>query len=139
MHERALGIVYKDYISSFEDLLKDTLKVKNKQKSVWSNAFWYVKVCIFWKCIQYTTYTLRWNRNVKKFPLDKINGTKNGLFFLLQAPTHDSFTFNLRFLYELKHKVLLFKTVHGIFHFRFHFVFIKVYTFVQQNAWTLWL
>ena len=20
--------------------------------SVWSNVFWYIKVCIFWKCIQ---------------------------------------------------------------------------------------
>ena len=31
------------------------------------------------------------------------------------------------------------KTVGGILHFRFRFVFIKVYTFFQQNAWTLWL
>ena len=74
---------------------------------------------------------------LKKFPLDKINGIKTALFFLSQAPTHHSFTFNLRFLYELKHKVRLSKTVCGIFHFRFRFVFIKVYTFVQQNAWTL--
>ena len=58
-------------------------------------------------------------------------------FFRLQAPTHQSFTFNLRFLYELKQKVCLSKTVCGISHFRFRFVFIKVYIFVQQNAWTL--
>ena len=31
----------------------------------------------------------------------------------------------------------LFKTLCGIFHFRFRFVFIKVYIFVQQNACTL--
>ena len=74
---------------------------------------------------------------LKKIPSDKINGTKNALFFLSRAPTHHSFTFNLRFLYELKHKVRLSKTVCGIFHFRFRFVFIKVYIFVQQNAWTL--
>ena len=74
---------------------------------------------------------------LKKFPSDKINGIKTALFFLSQAPTHHSFTFNLRFLYELKHKVRLSKTVCGIFHFRFRFVFIKVYVFVQQNAWTL--
>ena len=43
-------------------------------------------------------------------------------------------TFNLRFLYELKQEGRLSKTVCGIFHFRFHFVFIKVYLFVQQNA-----
>ena len=45
---------------------------------------------------------------------------KNSLFFLSQAPTHHSYTFNLRFLYQLKHK--------------FQFVLIKVYIFVQQNA-----
>ena len=71
---------------------------------------------------------------LKKIPSDKINGTKNALFFLLRAPTHYSFTFNLRFLYELKHKVCLSKTMCGIFHFRFHSIFIKVYIFVQRNA-----
>ena len=50
---------------------------------------------------------------LKNFPSDKINGTKNDLFFLLQAPTHHSCTFNFRFLYELKHKVCLSKTVEG--------------------------
>ena len=72
---------------------------------------------------------------MKKFRLEKINGSKNALFFLSRAPTHHSFTFNLRFLYELKHNFRLSKTVGGIFHFRFCFVFIKVYTFVQQNTW----
>ena len=80
-------------------------------------------------------YTLRENANLKKVPSDKINGTKNAHFFLSRAPTHHSFTFDLRFLYELKHNVRLSKTVCGIFHFRF--VFIKVYIFVQQSTWTL--
>ena len=71
---------------------------------------------------------------LKKFCSDKINGTKNALFFLLQAPTHYSFTFNLRFLHELKHKALLSNTVCGIFHFGFRFIFIKVYVFLQQNV-----
>ena len=74
---------------------------------------------------------------LKKIPSDKINGTKNALFFLSRAPTHHSFTFNLRFLHELKRKVHFSKTVCGTFHFRFRFVFIKVYIFVQQNAWAL--
>ena len=65
------------------------------------------------------------------------NGTKNALFFLSRAQTHHSFTFHLQFLYELKHKVCLSKTVCGIFYFRFRFGSIKVYIFVQQNAWTL--
>ena len=60
----------------------------------------------------------------KIIPSDKINLTKNANFFLSQAPTHHSFTFNLRFLYELKHKFCLSKIVCGIFHFRFHFVHI---------------
>ena len=69
-------------------------------------------------------------KTVKKVSSDKITGTKNPLFFLSRAPTRHSFTFNLRFLYELKHKIRLSKTVRGIFDFRFHFVFIKVYIFV---------
>ena len=73
---------------------------------------------------------------LKKLPSDEINGTKNALFFLSQAPTHHSFTFNFRVLYELKCKVRVPKTMCGIFHFRFHFVFIKINIFVQQNAWT---
>ena len=76
---------------------------------------------------------------LKKFPSDKINGTKKVLFFLSQAPTHHSFIFNLLFLYELKRKVHLSKTVCWIFHFRFRFVFIIFYIFIQQNTWTLGL
>ena len=112
--------------------------LKTSNKSAWSNVFWYVKVCIFWKCIQ---YTIHWEKTqiLKKFLSNKLNGTKYALFFLSRVSTHQSFTFNLRFLYELKHKVCLSKTVCGIFHFQFHFVFVKVYIFVQQNAWTLWL
>ena len=70
---------------------------------------------------------------LKEFPSDKINGTKNALLFLSRTPTHHSFTFSLRFLYELKHKVQLSKIVCGILHFQCRFVFIKVYIFVQQN------
>ena len=73
--------------------------LRTSNKSVWSNIFWYVKVCKFWKCIQ---CTIHWNKTQilkKEIPSDKINGTKNVLFFLSQAPTHDSFTFNLWFLF----------------------------------------
>ena len=107
--------------------------LKNKQKSVWSNVFWYVKACVFWKCI---SYTIHWDKTQmsKKFPLDKINCTKNAFVFLSQAPTHQGFTFNLRFLYKLKHKVRLLELICGISHCRFRFVFIEVYIFVQQNV-----
>ena len=68
--------------------------------------------------------------------VDKIDKT---VFFLSWAQTHQNFTFNLRFLYELKHKVRLSKILCGIFHFRFGFAFIKVYVFIQQNASALWI
>ena len=74
---------------------------------------------------------------LKKSPSDKLNGTKNALYFLSRAPTHHCFTVNLRFLFELKHKVCLSKTVCGVLHFRFRFTSVKIYFFVQQNAWTL--
>ena len=74
---------------------------------------------------------------LKKFPSDKISNTKNALFFLSRAPAYHSLTFNLRFLYELKHKVRLSNSVCRIFHFRYRFVFVKVYIFVQLKVWTL--
>ena len=108
--------------------------LKTTNESAWSNIFLYVEVCMFWECVQYTKH---WDKTemLKKFP--SVNGTKNALFFLSQAPTHHSFTFNLQFLYELKHMVCLSKTMSGIFHFWLCFVLIKVYNFVQQNAWAL--
>ena len=44
-------------------------------KIVQSNVFWYVKVCIFWKCIQ---YTIHWDKKqmLQRFPLEKINSAK---------------------------------------------------------------
>ena len=57
-------------------------------------------------------------------------------FLLLRAPTHHRFTFDLRFLFEMKHKVDLFKSVCRIFHFRFLcFIFIIIYVFDQQKTW----
>ena len=73
----------------------------------------------------------------KKTPPNKVNGTKNALFFLSRAPTQHSFAFNLQVLYKLKHKLCLFKSVFGILHLWFCFVFIKAYILVQQNTYTL--
>ena len=121
-----------DWFQTLKDTIKPFHDFKNKQKIAWGNVLWYVKVCIFRNCIQ---YTINWDKTqiLKKFLSDKRNVTKNALLFFLWAPTHHSFTFNLQLLYELKRKVCLSKTVCEISHFRFRFVFIKFCIFVQQN------
>ena len=52
-----------------------SMVLETSSKSVWSNVFWHVKVCRFRKCIQ---YTIHWDKTqiLKKFPSDKIKGTK---------------------------------------------------------------
>ena len=112
--------------------------LKTSNKSLWSRVFWYVKVCIFWKCIQYIIHCEK-TQILKKISFGQNKRYKICPLFSFASSNHHNFTFNMRFLYELKHKVHLSKTVCGIFHFRFRFVYIKVYFFVQQNAWTLWL
>ena len=54
---------------------------------------------------------------LKKFPWNKINVTKNALFFLLEAATRHNIVLNLQFLYKLKHIIHLSKIVGEIFHF----------------------
>ena len=65
---------------SFKDTLKAFNDFKNKQKSVWSNDFWYGKVCIFWNCIQYTIY---WNKTqmLKKILFGQVKWFKKRPFF----------------------------------------------------------
>ena len=105
------------------DFRTHTLKAfhhfKNKQQKCMKLSFLTCKSINILKVV----YTLRIKQAVQKM-----------LSFFSRAPAHHSFTFNLRFLYELKPKVRLSKPVHGIFHFRFRPVSIKVYIFVQQNA-----
>ena len=77
---------------------------------------------------------------LKRYPSDKINRTKNAekfpsLFFReLQLITvlfcDSNMSWSTRF-------VRLSKIVCGIFYFRCRFAFVKVYIFVQQNAWKL--
>ena len=78
-------------------------------------------------------YILRTNRNSNKnIPSDKINVGKNILFFFLsRASTHNSFTFNLLFLYELRHKVHHFSEIfYVVFYFWFSLVsFLLKFTF----------
>ena len=81
-------------------------------------------------------YTIRCDKTsmLKKFPLDIINVARNLFFFLSRAPTHHSFTFNLRFLYELKHKFVSLKLCVGFSIFDSVLFLFKVYIFVRQNA-----
>ena len=111
------------------------LKTSKKEYEV---MFFDTQKYVYSESVFNTLYIEMKHKYYKKFLRTKKNGIRNALFFS-QAPTHHSFTFNLRFLYALKHKVCLSKTVCWIFHFRFCFVFIKVYIFVQQNAKALWL
>ena len=61
----------------------------------------------------------------------------NGILFLSRAPTRHSFTFNLRFLYELQHKTLHYKSICGIFHFRFCFFLCLVCSTESMESFTL--
>ena len=82
------------------------------------------KLCRFQKYIQYTIHRDK-TQMQKRISSEKINNAKNALSFLSRAPTHESFTFNLRFLYRLKHKVRLSKTICGIFDFRSRLLLLK--------------
>ena len=73
--------------------------LQTSSESVWSNVFWCVKVCVFWNCIQYTIHSDK-TKILKKFPLDKINGTKNTRFYLLLL-LYDSYM-SWRFFFSLK-------------------------------------
>ena len=77
--------------------LKLSIILKTRNKVVWSNAL----------CIK---YVIHWNKTqmLKTVSFeDKIKGTKNAFVFLSLAPTHHIFTFNLNFIYEVKHKVYI--------------------------------
>ena len=83
-------------------------------------------------------YTLKKPQMLKKISLGQNKRHKKcANIFLTRDPTDHSFNFKSQFLYELKHKVPLSKTLSGVFHFRFCLIFIKVHIFVQQNARTL--
>ena len=105
--------------------------LKTSKKSVWSNVFWYVKVCIFWKCIQ---HTIHWDKTqmLKTFPSEKINGTQTAFFFFyeLQLITVLFLICNSYMSWSTR---FVSKSVCGIFHFRFRFVFIKAYIFFSTK------
>ena len=96
--------------------------------------FWHVKVYISSENWLNTLCTEIKEKRYKNSPMTKSTLEKSALFSLRELQLI-SFIFNLQFLYEMKHKLRPSTNVCEIF----HFVFIKVYIFVQQKAWTLWL
>ena len=102
--------------------------LKTSNKKVWSNVFWYVKLWIFWKCIQ---YTIHWGKAhmLEKFPSDKIKGTTNAFFTVLLLICDSYMSWSTRFVplklcveffifdsvsFSLKF-ILLFNKMHGPF------------------------
>ena len=81
----------------------------------------------------FNTLCIEIKQMLRKFASDKINFTKNALFFLSQAQIHHSFPFNLRLLYKLKHEVSLSKNLWEIFQVRFYSVFISLYFRSTKN------
>ena len=128
--------------------LKDTLKVSDdyKNKQLKCNEVMIFLICksICILKLYSIHFILRKKSNAKKLSFVQNKHKKWTLFsyeciFKNAFPTHHSFTFHLRFLHELTHKVLLSKNLCGIFHLNFWFAFIKVYIFVQVKALAIWL
>ena len=102
---------------------------KNKLKIVRSIGFWNVSI---YTLKVYSVYTIHWDKT-------QINRTKNAFFLLLGVPTHHSFTFDSPFLYDLKHKARVSKSMRGIFHFRFPFSFLLIFIFLFNKRYGFWL
>ena len=74
---------------------------------------------------------------LQKFHSDKINGTKNALFFLSRALTNQ-FTINSRFYYELKHMFISLKLCVGFFIFDFVSFLLSIFLFNKKHG-LFWL
>ena len=110
-------------------LLKAFEDFKNRQKSVWSNVFCYVKY-VHSESVFNTLYIEI--KHMLKNSSKQNKWYKKCLLFSFASSNSSQFTFNLQFLYELEHKVRLSKIVCEIFHFRLRFVFIKVHIFFNK-------
>ena len=122
---------------------KKKKRIRTQKSESFFKKFW-VDAHIYFYCKANSEGYTESKKNIKQKYLnnllsDKIYRTKKVLCFLSRAPTHQSFTFNLWFLYKVKYKVRLSETVCQIIYFSFHFVFITVFSFGQQNAWTIWI
>ena len=98
-----MQLKFTKFCLKFKDILKAFNDFVSKQKNVWSNVFWYAKVCEYFEIVFNMLYIEIKLKCLKKFPQTKKKMVqKNVLFFLSWAQALHSFTFNLWFLYELK-------------------------------------
>ena len=103
--------------------------LKTSSKSVWSNAFWYIEVCIFWKCIQ---YTMNWDKTqiLKKIPSFFFHELQLLTVLLLLWDSYMSWSTRLislkpcvgfsifKSVLSLLKFVFLFNKMHGLFDFK---------------------
>ena len=66
--------------------------LKTSNKGVWSNVFWYVKVFIFWKCIQ---HTIHWDKTqmLKRILFEQNKRYKKGPLFSFPSSNSSEFYF----------------------------------------------
>ena len=57
-HHSVSGYIF-SISKQFNDALKTFHDFKSNKKNLWSNAFWYLRLCIFWKFIQYKVHSKR--------------------------------------------------------------------------------
>ena len=117
-------------MDSIQYKLRDNLKAfndfKNKQKSAWSNVFWYVKVwllesvfnTLYIKKMQILRKFLRIKKTVQKMPSFFFRELQLIAVLLLICNSY----------------IHLSKTVCGIFHFQFPFVLLKfIFSFSKMH------
>ena len=118
----------KDTLNAFDDF-------KNKQQKCMKKCFLickdiYIYIYMSWKFLQYVIHCVK-TQILKKNYFGKNKRCKKCTLFFFRELELISFAFNSQFLYDLMLKVHPSKTVYGIFHFRFRFIFIKVFIFAQ--------
>ena len=115
----------KDTLNAFDDF-------KNKQQKCMKKCFLICKdiyIYMSWKFLQYVIHCVK-TQILKKNYFGKNKRCKKCTFFFRELELI-SFAFNSQFLYDLMLKVHPSKTVYRIFHFRFRFIFTKVFIFAQ--------
>ena len=120
------------FLRIWSHLLKKSLRIHWKlsrilkiSKQVYEKMFFDIYISMYILKAYSIHYTLRQNTNVKESSFGQNKRYKKWCLFSFTSSSSSQFYFNLWFLYELKLKVCLSKTIGGIFHFRFRFVFIK--------------